>query len=87
MCGVESSPHLPESNSYYEGSPYKKENSMIILRVGQDWDPSVVTWLTQPKVHSKDTVVIPKSDKQWNYDANVDVTTMVKAMIANPANN
>lgn len=87
MYGIESSPHLPEGNSSYPGSPYKKDNSMVILRVAQDWDPAVVTWPTQPKVFTKDTVVIPKSDKQWNYDANVDVTAMVKAMVADPSTN
>jgi len=87
MYGVDNSPHLPVGNSLYYGSPYTDDNSVTVLRVTQNWDPSVVTWPTQPKITKADAVVIPVSTKQWNYDAHVDVTSMVKRMVANPSTN
>ncbi len=87
MYGVDNSPHLPVGNSLYAGSPYTEDNSMTVLRVTQNWISTQVTWPTQPKVTRTDAVVIPVSDKQWNYDAHVDVTGMVKKMVADPSTN
>jgi len=87
MYGVENSIHLPVGNSLYAGSPYTQDNSMTVLQVAQNWNSKTVTWPTQPKVTRQDAVVIPISNKQWNYDANVDVTNMVAKMVANPSKN
>ena len=87
MYGVDNSPHLPVGNSLYSGSPYTDDNSMTALRVTQNWVSAKVIWPTQPKVTRTDAVVIPISDKQWNYDAHVDVTAMVRKMVADPSTN
>lgn len=87
MYGVDNSIHLPAGNSLYLGSSYTEDNSMTVLQVTQNWNSKTVTWPTQPKVTRQDAVVIPISNKQWNYDANVDVTNMVTKMVANPSKN
>lgn len=87
MYGIESSPHLPVGNSRYPGSEYPYDNKVAVVRVIEDWDPAVVTWFQQPKVTPEDSVTIPTSTAQWNYDAVVNVTNMVKKMVADPAAN
>jgi len=87
MYGIESSPHLPVGNSYYPGSPYPYDNKVAVLRVLENWDPSVVTWFHQPEITTKDSVHIPHSEAQWNWDAAVNVTKLVKKMVAAPATN
>lgn len=87
MYGIESSPHLPVGNSRYPGSEYPYDNKVAVVRVIEDWDPAVVTWFQQPKVTPEDSVTIPTSTAQWNYDVVVNVTKMVKKMVADPATN
>ncbi len=41
----------------------------------------------QPPTTELDEALIPASTKQWNYNVTVDVTQMVKRMVANPSKN
>lgn len=80
------SEHLPMGNTSYPGSP-NNENSCYLRKVTSTWDESTLTWNTQPASTTQGQINIPKSDKQWLYNTNVDVTNMIKSMIQTPSEN
>jgi len=90
LYGLESSPvHLPQGNSYFPGSSYNSygDNSTYVQRVTSSWDESTLTWNNQPSSTNIDESLISPSTSQWNYNASIDVTNMVKPMVKNSANN
>lgn len=85
LFGVQSGVAAPLGNSYYPGSPYfsSGDNSAWLKRVTGDWTESQITWNNKPGTTDEDKASVPPSTDQWNYDAlNIDVTEMVKKMVA-----
>ena len=77
---------LPESVSAPLGNT--GDNRCWVQRViGSDWDESTLTWENAPAVTTEDQASIKASTSTWNYDVKIDVTAMVKKMVANPSTN
>lgn len=80
---------IPQGNSYYPGSPYNKygENKVLVQRITEDWNDLSATWRSQPKSTTAGQDTIAASTSQWNYDASVDVTNLVKIMTKDKSKN
>ena len=78
---------MPQGDSYYPGSPYPLNNSVVVAGVTEKWLAKTITWNNQPPVTQEGAQIIPASTQQWGYDVNVDVTELVSAMVAHPAKN
>jgi hypothetical protein len=65
---------------------YGATNQFYIMRVSQSWDPNTTTWGTQPSVDSTDEILIPTTSASTLDLPNIDVTQLVKDMIANGSN-
>jgi len=90
LYGMSSSLNSPQGNSYYPGSPYNiyGDNSCWVQQViGGDWDEATLTYDNQPTITSVDQASLTASTSQWNYNAVVNVTAIVKKMVANPSAN
>jgi hypothetical protein len=77
-------------NSTYAGSPYTPfgDNTCVLDRVTGNWDQSTITWNTKPGVTTTDEVIVPPSTSRWDYTTtDLDVTQLVKDMIATPGTN
>ena len=61
---------------------YGTSNAFYIQRVNSSWDPSTTTWGTQPTVDTSAEVLIPQTNLSSLDITNVDVTQLVKNMIA-----
>lgn len=60
-------------------------NSSILRRITSQWDPVSITWNTQPSTARRGTVRLPMS-KTGNQDyKNINVWTLVQAMVDSPA--
>lgn len=87
LYGKTSSLAFPNGNSSYPGS-LNAENSSYIQRViGGNWDESTLTWNTMPTTTTTGQAMIGPSSTQWGYGTVVDVTEMVKEMVAQPSTN
>jgi hypothetical protein len=65
---------------------YGSTNQFYIMRVNDSWDPNTTTWATQPSVDSTDEILIPQTNASSLDLPNIDVTQLVKDMIANGNN-
>ncbi len=75
-------------NSFFTPQGNYGDNSCNLQRVvGNNWNESTATYNNQPPTTELDEALIPASTKQWNYNVTVDVTQMVKRMVANPSKN
>ena len=85
----EGSVHMPEGNSYYPGSPYRNygPNDIYVQKVTSAWDENSVTWNTKPSATVIGESLISPSKTQWNYNASVDVTQIVKTFVKQPSTN
>jgi hypothetical protein len=61
---------------------YGTSNAFYIQRVNSSWDPIGQSWSTQPSVDTTDEVLIPQTNLSSLDITNVDVTQLVKNMIA-----
>src|SRR5258706_8438501 len=87
LYGESTSVTFPGGNSYYSNSS-NPENSCVIQKVtGGTWDQSTITWNNAPAATSTGQDTIPASTSMWNYNTSVDVTNLVKDMIATSASN
>lgn len=73
--------------SYFSGSPYPLSNQGWVERVTGSWSESTVTWSTQPSVTTVNRVGIPNSTARWGWSTTLDVTTLVKDILASGTNN
>ncbi|MGI8951793.1 MAG: DNRLRE domain-containing protein [Chitinophagaceae bacterium] len=90
LYGVPNSSYTPQGNSTYPGSPYNAygDNTCIIQRIVKDnWYENTATWNTQPPRTKLDQDTIPPSTSQWNYNVVVDVTKLVRRMVADSSAN
>lgn len=90
LCGVdEGTPHMPEGNSFYPGSPYAGygPNDVYVQRVTSAWDENTVTWNTMPTSTVTGRSLISPSTSQWNYNTTVDVTKIVRTFVKQPSAN
>lgn len=65
---------------------YGPTNQFNIMRVNDAWDPNTTTWATQPSVDTTNQVLIPQTSASSLDLPNIDVTAMVKSMLANGNN-
>jgi hypothetical protein len=65
---------------------YGTTNQFYIQRVSSSWDPANTTWNTQPTVDTTDEVLIPQTNLSSLDLPNIDVTQLVKDMLANGNN-
>ena len=87
LYGESSSITFPFGNSYY---PYSTNppNPVLVQRVvGGQWDQTTITWNNAPALTSVGQDTLPASTSEWNYNASVDVTNLVKNMVASPSTN
>lgn len=84
LFGFSSSLTMPQGNSNFQGSGYNSfgTNEVLVERVQSPWNRTTLTWNNQPASISTNSVLIPKSNKQYNYDVTINVTGMVKDMFA-----
>ena len=61
-------------------------NVTILTRIVEPWEELEVTWNNQPKINSKDQIIVPPSFSNTQ-DYEIDVTTMIAEMIKNPDEN
>jgi len=90
LYGMSSSLNTPQGNSTYPGSPYSYygNNSCWVQQVvGSDWNETTLTYDNQPATTTTDQAELGASTSQWNYNTAVDVTAIVKKMVANPSTN
>ena len=78
--------HLPMGNTSYPGSKFN-DNSCYLQRVTSQWDESSLTWNNQPSVTTQNQLSIPQSDEQWFYDISLNVTQLLKPMVADNSKN
>lgn len=85
LYGLTSAESTPQGNSYYPGSPYESygPNNCVVDRVLSAWDESTLTWNNQPSVTKQNESTIASSTSQWGFNAEVDVTEMVKQFVKN----
>lgn len=85
----ESSIHMPEGNSYYPGSPYNSfgPNDIYVQKIISLWDENSVNWNNQPSTSSEGESIIQASNKQWEYNASVNVSNIVESFVKQPSNN
>ena len=62
---------------------YGTSNQFYIQRVSSSWDPTNTNWATQPSVDSTDEILIPQTNLSTLDLPNIDVTQLVKDMLAN----
>ncbi|HEX2899875.1 MAG TPA: DNRLRE domain-containing protein, partial [Bacteroidia bacterium] len=62
-------------------------NSAWLRRAFAAWDVNTVTWNTQPPITHPGGVVLPSSTNPLQDYLGVDVTEMVRFMVANPSQN
>lgn len=87
LYGESSSITFPDGNSYYYGS-YNPPNPVLVQQVvGGTWDQTTITFDNAPALTSVGQDTIPASTTEWNYNAAVDVTNLVKNMVASPSTN
>lgn len=89
LSGINKSLNHPQGNSVYPGSPYLPQfpdNSCYVQGVKEDWDQTTITWNNQPASFTQDEAIIPSSTSQWKYDVSVDVTRLVRRMVAQQKN-
>ncbi|HTB52256.1 MAG TPA: DNRLRE domain-containing protein [Ferruginibacter sp.] len=79
---------FPQGDSYYSGSPYPLSNEMLLQRATADWDQTTITYNNAPAVTAVDEVVTPTSTSEFNSNiTDLDVTQLVKDMVATPGTN
>jgi hypothetical protein len=61
---------------------YGTANAVYIQRVNSSWDPTNTSWATQPTIDTTAEVLIPQTNLSTLDLTNVDVTQLVKNMIA-----
>ena len=59
-------------------------NECIIQRITSLWNPSTVTWNTQPTSDSINEVLIPPSTGPYDDYLNIDVTALIQDLYNNP---
>jgi hypothetical protein len=90
LYGVATSAFTPPGNSHYPGSSYgsNADNAGYVKRVAGTWDESTITWNNKPGTTDNNQAAIAGTTTQWNNNVtDIDVTDMVKAMIAANSNN
>jgi hypothetical protein len=65
---------------------YGTTNQFFIQRVSSAWDPTNTNWATQPSVDTTDEILIPQTNASTLDLPNIDVTQLVKDMLANGNN-
>jgi hypothetical protein len=87
LFGEPSSLSFPNGNSSFPGSPNGDNTSLVQRVTGGDWNETTLTWNNMPAVTNVGQATISPSTSQWNYNAVVDVTDIVKEMVAHPNTN
>jgi len=82
LYGKSSSLSFPTGNSYYPGSSNPENPCWVQRVIGKNWQESTITWNTMPGTTTAGQATLPASKSQWNYNAVVDVTTIVKNMLS-----
>ncbi|HEV2478722.1 MAG TPA: DNRLRE domain-containing protein [Puia sp.] len=87
LYGEDSSITFPYGNSYYPYSNNPPNPVLVQQVIGGTWDQKTITWNNAPALTSVGQDTIPASTSEWNYNASVDVTNLVKKMVASPSTN
>ena len=61
-------------------------NTSLIRRVISPWEEDLVTWDSAPSTTTVNQVTIPESEEEHEDVLDIDVTELVKDMVADPAN-
>lgn len=64
---------------------YGNDDSFVIQQVASSWDPGTVSWFNQPDGLTANQIVVPNTTQPF-LNANIDVKTLVAAMVNNNAN-
>ncbi|MGN6641118.1 MAG: DNRLRE domain-containing protein [Mucilaginibacter sp.] len=64
---------------------YGNDDSFVIQQVASSWDPATVNWFNQPDGLTSNQVVVPNTTQPF-LNVNVDVKTLVAAMVNNNEN-
>jgi hypothetical protein len=83
----EASPSFPIGNSYYPGSNNPPNPVVIEAVIGGTWQQKTITWNNAPAASSAIQDSIGASTSQYNYNATIDVTNLVKPMVSSPSTN
>lgn len=62
-------------------------NACWLRRVISPWNDTFVTWSSQPSITTANQVTLPASTSSMQDYPNIDVTNMVREMVANPSAN
>ncbi len=76
----------PPGNSTYPNSPYPNSNESWVRRITSGWAENTISWSTKPTATPINQAVLPVTTQQWNQNATVDVTNLVKDIIASGSN-
>jgi len=60
------------------------QNEAVIQRISESWEEHLVTWNNQPATTNMNQIFLPQSQSQTQDYLNIDVTLLVKDMVANP---
>lgn len=69
----------PENNSTIDGS-----NECLIQRITSSWDPTTVTWNTQPNSDTVHEAILPTSTGPYEDYLNRDITSLIQDLYNNP---
>lgn len=87
LYGEYSSASFPYGNSYYPASNNPPNLGWLRLVTGGTWDQKTITWNNAPAMTTDGQIAIPASTSEWGYSVALDVTNMVKQMVASPSTN
>jgi hypothetical protein len=87
LYGESTSASFPFGNSYYPGSGNPPNNGWLRRVTGGTWDQKTITWNNAPAMTTDGQIAIPASTSEWGYAVQLDVTNMVKQMVASPSTN
>lgn len=60
-------------------------NEALLRRITSQWDPSKVTWNTQPTTAKRATIRLPKSKTTFEDYKNINVTNLLQVMVDSPS--
>ena len=79
------SPHEPTADGYHSSYQTRRKHPVgVVQRVLEPWEEEQVTWNNRPAASRLNQVVLPTPTTVQDDFINVDVTALVRDMLANP---
>ena len=82
------SPHEPTADDFHSSYQVRRKHPIgLVQRVLEPWEEQQVTWNNRPAASRINQVVLPTPQTIQDDFIDIDVTDLIRAMVANPAQN